>query len=70
MSNCFKSLNKIKAPDAGDYCKEYPWQKAGNVNFQQNKWIMVHKEFKIMKIVYNDKKVMEYEVPNLKAVNL
>lgn len=25
MSNCFKTANKIKAPDAGDYCKEYPW---------------------------------------------
>jgi len=26
MSNCFKTTNKIKAPDAGDYCKEYPWE--------------------------------------------
>lgn len=34
MSNCFKTVNQIKAPDAGDYCKEYPWDKPGNVKFQ------------------------------------
>ena len=53
MSHCFKASNSITAPDAQEYCMEYPWEKPGEVVFQENKWIMVHKEFKIMKIIYN-----------------
>ncbi len=30
----------------------------------------MHKEFKVMKIVYNEKVTLEYEVPDLKAVAL
>lgn len=43
MSNCFKTTNKIRAIDAGDFCKQYPWQQPGNVKFQEEKWILVHK---------------------------
>lgn len=43
MSQCFKSKNKIAVPDAGEYCKEYPWEEPGKLVFEENKWIMVHK---------------------------
>ena len=70
MSHCFKATNEIKVPDAGDYCMEYPWEKPGDLVFQENKWIMVHKEFKTMKIIYNDQEAREYDVFGLDKIDL
>lgn len=33
MSNCFKVKNKISVPEAGEYCKEFPWNKPGDTVF-------------------------------------
>ena len=49
---------------------EYPWQKPGELTFQENKWIMVHKEFKTMKVIYNDQEVREYDVFGLDKIDL
>jgi hypothetical protein len=43
MSKFFKSSNSITINTGREYIKEYPWQKNGDVDIKEEKWVMVHK---------------------------
>ncbi len=70
MSKYFKSSNTIAIETGKQYIKEYPWQTNGDVDLKEGKWIMVHKEFSQIEIIYNGKEMKKIQVPALKEISL
>lgn len=66
MSKCFTKGNSISIEVGRDYIKEYPWQNNGEVDLREGKWVMVHKEFSVIEITYNEVETIKYNMSSLK----
>lgn len=70
MSKCFKASNTVAIKYGQEGIKEYPWQKNGEIDPKEGKWILVHKELPRIEVTYNETETIEVKQTTLKEISL
>lgn len=50
--------------------KEYPWQKYGEIDLKESKWVLVRGGIKSVSLIYNKEEEQKFEIGNLEGLPL